>query len=86
MIRALKEEDLQAAPRAAVFEMASQVIAAEPFLQNLSDADRWQALKMIDRIRRMTPAVRGAISLYLSSDELWCHECGETSCVHGYPD
>jgi hypothetical protein len=84
MIREFKEKHLQATPQAVVFEKASRVIADDPFFQNLSDEDRLQALKTIDSIRKMKPAIRGAIGLYLSSDELWCHECGEASCLHGY--
>lgn len=81
MIREMKEPDLQDAPKR---EIAEMVRAAASW--RASEADISKAIDEIDRIRRMAPGIRAIIARYLGTDELFCHLCGETSCIHGYSD
>lgn len=81
MIRALREEDLQAADAGEVADLVGRYSRWRANEDELA-----AAAAEIDRIRRLPSPVRAIIATYLGSDELFCHECGETSCVHGYPD
>ena len=81
MIRDMKETDLAAASHD---EVAALVREYSDW--KASAKDMIVAIDMIDMIRLMPPSVRAVVARYLSSNELFCRECGETSCVHGYPD
>ncbi len=81
MIREMKEADLQGAGKDEIAEMVREY---SNWRQPASDLEA--AIDMIDRIRKMPPGARAVIATYLDSGELFCPECGHTSCVHGYPD
>jgi hypothetical protein len=82
VIREMKEEHLQAASSA---EVKGMVREYGDYVCVKAD-EVAKAAAVVDRIRKMPPGVRAAISTYLGSGELWCKQCGRTSCVHGYPD
>lgn len=82
MIRELKEHHLQDAPFEEIRSMLCEYVGP----RTASAADIQAAAIEIDRIRKRSPHVRALIAGYLQSNELFCSECGETSCVHGYPD
>jgi hypothetical protein len=44
------------------------------------------AIPILVSLHRQPPAVRGAVARYLKYTKLFCVECGETSCIHGYSD
>ncbi len=82
MIRAMTEKPLQDAGDDEVAEMVAEYsdwpwIAPEAVTEGA---------KTVNAIRRLPPSVRAVVATYLGSGELFCKECGETSCIHGYPD
>jgi hypothetical protein len=82
MIRDMKESDLQQAETEEVVAMVREYGRYNWASSEAIDS----AAAEIDRIRRLPAPVRGVIATYLRTNELFCNVCGETSCIHGYPD
>ena len=82
MIRDFTEADLHAMERAELRDLVLEEWSGD----ELSDKDTEMAVTAIEHIAKLPATVRALVASFIASDQLFCRKCGETSCIHGYPD
>ncbi len=81
MIRNLTEAHVQDADPA---EIRAMFAKGGPHW--ISESDIAVAFEVFMSIVQLTPEQREPLFRYIRSGELFCEECGKTSCLHGYSD